>query len=108
MQLSSGWGRLLRYGMSSVSLLQLCIMFNPRTVPLVPGAVATGSYARPGSGWMCVCVRDDTPIHPRTRACSPPACGVVQEGLRVCRFCKVERLLTAQACGFGALPSSTP
>lgn len=84
MQLRSGGGCLLRYGMSSVSLLQLCITFNPRTVPLVLGVVASGSYSRPGSGWMCVCARDDTPIHPpshpRTRAWSP-AREVDEEGL---------------------------
>lgn len=58
-ELSSDGGCLLRYGMSSVSLLQLCLMFNPKDGPACPARC--GSYVQPGSGKVCVC---DTPIHP--------------------------------------------
>lgn len=53
----------------------------------------------------CVCARDDTPIHPRTRALVSSC--PWSWWRRSVVFCRVERPLTAQACGFLALPSSS-
>lgn len=92
-------GRLLLHGMSSVSLLQLCIMFNPTTVPLVHTAVATSSYAWPGSGWMCV----QWHTHPPTLSSSLRS---VWQGLGACHFCWV-KTFNSLVLRFGALPFST-
>lgn len=92
-------GRLWLHGMSSVSLLQLCVMFNPTTVPLVRTAVATSSYAWPGSGWMCV----QWHTHPPTLSSSLRS---VWQGLGVSHFCWVKDF-NSLGLRFGALPFST-
>lgn len=63
-------------GMSSISMLRLCIMFNSRMVHTSPQHCGYNQQCT-ARKWLCVC--DDTPIHPHS-----PSLQVSESAINLC------------------------